>query len=156
MFLNSFLQGSFYDDFFKSLGILRDCFLPRRKPSGLYWRGKITLLEECPCVGQWAAPPWVHRSPLQHIIIITTDQPQPWSLGQTIWGHSVTGGTHAGPEDWVTACTSVQLERGELLLVSEVGEVTGLTSVLHSSVWLHSSPSLRAVISRTRRMIREI
>ena len=32
-------------------------------------------------------------------------------LGQTIWSHPVRGRTHAGPEDWVTASTFVQLGR---------------------------------------------
>ena len=32
-------------------------------------------------------------------------------LGQTIWSHPVRGRTHAGPEDWVTASTFIQLDR---------------------------------------------
>ena len=56
MFLNSFLQGSFYDDFFKSLGIFRDSFRPRMKPpgqtvevEGCDWM--LTLLEVYLCGG---------------------------------------------------------------------------------------------------------
>ena len=71
---------------------------------------------------------------------------------------------HLGPlSDWVDRGRSWGRgdsqhlhSAGQERLVSEGWLDYGLTSVLHSSVSVHSSPSLRAVIFRTRRIIREI
>ena len=54
-------------------------------------------------------------SPATHQLIITA-QPQPPGLGQTIWSHSVSVGTHAGPEDRVTASTHIRLAGREGLV----------------------------------------
>ena len=55
-------------------------------------------------------------------------------LGQTIWSHPVRGRTHAGPEDWVTASSFIQLGRvvleGRELSWSHLGSALSSLSAL--------------------------